>query len=245
MQLYQSWKRLNWITTVCSPPRLMMLYWMPAVGTIEGAAAAFLSDDGRSVLLIAYARTWTKVAINEKAVFAFLSRLSNGTTVVTSGAKHDLDAPPHVSGEAHPGRPMPEVYERHLTRLNNASSSAVTVHDPDQLEQLLREHEKKNFAFNIERGVYVPVSQRELARLQHLAAATPEVPRPKAKQHFQGIEFVCWIALVVSLFMFTRDQPASVAQAVFQLSILLAALAGIAIIWLIRGVTWMQRGANE
>jgi hypothetical protein len=220
-------------------------YCLPAVGTIEGAAAAFFSEDGRSVLLIAYARTWTKVAVDEKAVFAFLSRLSNGTSLVTSGAKGDLDAPPHIVGEAHPGTPMQEVFDRHLARLNDAGSAAVIVHDPDQLEQMLREHEEENFAFNIERGVYVPVSQGELARLQQLAFATPEIPRPKAKQQFQGIELICWIALVVTLFMFTRDQPANAAQAVFRLGILLAALAGIAIVWLIRGVTWMHRKADD
>lgn len=220
-------------------------YWLPTVGTIEGAAAAFFSEDGRNVLLIAYARTWTKVAVDEKASFAFLSRLANGTALVTSGAKGDLDGPPHILGEAHPGRPMQEVFQRHLARLNDADSSAVTVHDPDQLEQMLREHEEENFAFNIERGVYVPVSQGELARLQQLAVATPEVPRPKAKQQFQRIEFICWIALVVSLFMFTRDQPVTTAQAVFRLGILLAALAGIVIIGLIRGVTWMQSKTEQ
>lgn len=215
-------------------------YWLPTVGTIEGAAATFFSEDGRSVLLIVYARTWTQVVVDEKVVFAFMSRLTDGTALVTTGSKGDLDSPPHILGEIHAGKPMPEVQERHLARLNSSSSSVVTVYDANQLEEMLREYEKENFAFNVERGVYVPVSDGELVRLQRLAVATPDVPKPKAKQRYQGIEMFCWIGLAVSLFMFSRNQPANAAQAVFRAGTLLAAVGGIAIIWLIRGVTWLQ-----
>ena len=215
-------------------------YWLPTVGTIEGAAATFFSGDGRTILLIAYARTWTKTAVDEKVAFAFLSWLADGTSIATSGAKGDLDAPPHIRGETHPGRPMPEVFERHLARISESESTVVTVHDADQLEQMLREHEKDNFEFNVKRGVYVPVSHAELARLQKMAFETPDIPPAKAKPRFQGIEMFCWIALGVALFIFARDRPANMAQAVFRVSILLASLAGIAIIWLIRGVSWIQ-----
>ncbi|MBI2478423.1 MAG: hypothetical protein HYV60_07220 [Planctomycetia bacterium] len=220
-------------------------YWLPTVGTIEGAAATFLSEDGRSILLIVYARTWTQVVVDERAVFAFVSHLTNGNAIATSNAKGDLDTPPHVLGESHQGMQMPELFTRHLERVHAAGSSVVPIYDANQLEQVLRKYEAENFSFNVERGVYVPVGEAELARLQRLAVATPEAPKLKAKQKFQGFEMFCWITLAISLFMFAGDRPANAAQSIFRLSILLSAGAGVAIIWLIRAVTWMQRKTDE
>lgn len=225
--------------------RYAFSYWLPTVGTIEGAAATFLREDGRSVLLIVYARTWTPVTVDEKVAFAFVTRLVNGNSIVTSGSKGDLDTPPHLLGEAHPGMPMADLSVRHLERVCEVASSVVPVFDANQLEEVLREYERENFSFNVERGVYVPVSQGELARLQRLAVATPHAPKSKAKQRFQGIEMFCWITLAISLFMFARDQPANGAQAIFRLSILLIAGGGVAIIWLIRIVVWLQSKADD
>lgn len=215
-------------------------YWLPTVGTIEGAAATFLSEDGRSVLLIIYARTWTQVTVDEKTVFAFMSRLADGNALVTSGAKGDLDAPSHILGESYPGDSMNKVFERHLSRLSDAGGSVLGIRDADELEHVLREYENENFEFNVNRGVYVPISDGELARLQRLAITTPDLPKPKPKKQFQGIEMFCWIGLVVSLFLFSGNQPANGAQAIFRVGTLLAGLGGITIIWLIRGVLWMQ-----
>jgi hypothetical protein len=220
-------------------------YWLHTVGTVEGAAATFLSGDGRSFLLIAYVRNWTQAVVNEKASFAFVSQLANGTAIATSGDKGDLDPPPHILGESNPGMAMPELFQRHLTRLSSVASSVVTIHDSDELELLLRGYEQKHFAFNVERGVYVPVSNGEVARLQRLALATPDVPRLAANRQFHWIEMICWIGLAVSLFLFARGEPANAAQAVFRLSILLASGAGIAIVWLIRGVAWTQHKVEE
>jgi hypothetical protein len=225
--------------------RYAFSYWLPTVGTIEGAAATFLSEDGRSILLIIYARTWTQVMVDEKVAYAFVTRLANGNAIVTSGSKGDLDTPPNLLGESHPGMPMPELVARHSERLREVSSSVVPVHDVNQLEEILREYERENFAYNVNRGVYVPVSPSELARLQRLAVATPDAPKAKAKQRFQGIEMFCWITLAISLVMFGRNQPANAAQTIFRVSILLAAGSGIAIIWLLRGISWMQRNPDE
>ncbi|HUG67160.1 MAG TPA: hypothetical protein VMM76_05390 [Pirellulaceae bacterium] len=221
--------------------KYLFSYALPTVGTIEGAAATFLSEDGRSILLIAYARAWSGQTVDEKTAFAFVSRIENGNVIVTAGVKGDLDGPPHILSEAHPGNPMQVVFTRHVGRLSEAGSSIITVRGADQLEHLLREYEKENFAFNVERGVYVPVSNGEVARLKRLELATPDVPPPAANRQFQRIEMICWIGLAVSLFLFTQGEPANAAQAVFRLSILLAFGAGIAIVWLIRGVAWTQR----
>ncbi|MCA9118605.1 MAG: hypothetical protein H6822_03980 [Planctomycetaceae bacterium] len=219
-------------------------YWLPTVGTIEGAAATFLSEDGRSILLIIYARTWTQVTADEKVAFAFVTRLADGKAIVTSGSKADLDSPPHLLGESHPGMPMADLLNRHQQRVREVGTSIMPVYDENQLEEVLREYERENFAFNVERGVYVPVSQRELARLQQLAVAAPVAPKSKAKQRFQGIEMFCWITLGIGVFMFSRDAPVNGAQAIFRVSILVVAGAGIVIIWVIRGVTSLRSEAD-
>lgn len=219
-------------------------YWLQTVGTIEGAAAAFLPADGRSFLLVVYVRTWTNVTIDEKVAFAFVSLLSNGQAIVTARTKGDLDTPPHVIGEAMLGTTMRQVYERHVVRINEAPAQIIITESAEQLEPLLRDYEEQNFAFQIDRGVYSPVSDAEVARLQRLVLATPDSPQPKPKKAFQGLEMICWIALVAGLTLSLGDEPATVAQMMFRLGTLIVPLAGIAIIWLVRAVTRMQN-ANE
>lgn len=220
-------------------------YWLLTVGTIEGAAATFLSGDGRSFLMIVYARTWTQATVDQKLVFTFVTRLADGTTIGTASEKGDLDSPSNILGEAHPGKSMQEVYARHLERLSESESPVFTVHDPDQLEQMIREYEKENCEFHIKRGVYVPVTQSEIARLQRLAVTMPDGPRPKAKPKFLRLERFCVAVLAVTLFIFVLDPYADLAPTPIQLVLLLVALAGIAVVWLIRGVTWMQRKEDE
>jgi hypothetical protein len=211
------------------------------VGTIESAAAAFYSEDGRSVLLIVYARAWTPVTVDEKTEFAFVTQLANSTVVATSGSKGNLDTPANILSELHPGKPMHEVFERHRTRLRESNAPVVGIHSSDQLEHMLRRYEQENFEFCVKRGIYVPISHAERERLQRLAVKTPDTPKVGQKPRLQGVEVCCWIVLAITLFMFTNDQPANRSQAVFRMGIVLIAGAGIASIWLFRFVNWILR----
>ncbi len=219
-------------------------YWLQTVGTIEGAAAAFLPKDGRCFLLIVYVRTWNNVTIDEKTVFAFVSCLTDGNVLATAGAKGDLDTPPHILGEALPGKSMRDVYERHVERLNVTTSQIVAANSAEQLDPLLRNYEEENFAFNVNRGVYAPVSDVEVARLQRLVLVTPDSPKPKPKKALQGVEMICWIALVVGLTLSMGDEPVNAAQAIFRFGALVVPLGGIAIIWLVRAVGRMRTTDN-
>ena len=220
-------------------------YWLQTVGTIEGAAAAFLAKDGRTFLLIVYVKNWTNVNVDEKLVYAFVSRLSNGNAIVTAGSKGDLDAPEHILGEAHPGKPMTEVFDRHLTRIGEANAQVIEAHSAEQLEPMLREYEEENFAFNIERGVYAPVSDGEVARLQRLSLSTSELPKAQPKKQLQGLEMICWIAMVAGLTLSLRDDPVNAGQMLFRLGMLIIPLGGIATIWLVRAVSRMQHQSND
>ncbi len=216
-------------------------YWLETVGTIEGAAAAFLPNDGRCFLLIVYVRTWNNATVDEKAVFAFVSCLTDGNVIATGGSKQDLDSPPHIQGEALLKKSMCEVYERHIERMNDSASQIVLANNADQLEPLLREYEESNFAFNTNRGVYTAVSDAEVARLRRLVLVTSDGPKPKPKKALQGVEMICWIAMVVGLTLSLGDEPANAAQALFRFAALVIPLGGIAIIWFVRAIIRMQQ----
>ena len=131
---------------------------------------------------------------------------------------------------------------------HDGSCLSLTYYQPVSTRLNLREYRRISKSwFELVLGICLKfsVSERELARLQSLAAATPESPRLPARQPLQGIELICWIVLALGLFIFAGGQPANAAQAAFRLSMPLAAGAGIAIIWLIRGVTWLQRKTDE
>ena len=220
-------------------------YSLPTIGTTELVTAIFVSDDNDSFLQIEYARTWTKIAAAEKTMFAFVSRLADGGFIVTHGGKGDLDVPPHILREVHTGKPMRQVFTRHMERLRGAGSRIVRMNDPNELELTVRDHEHAFVTYAIGRGVLTPVSHRDIERLQRAAVVTPQAPRFAVTLRFHGIEIICWITLLLVLTMFSQDQPANAPQSLLRTSVLFVAGLGIAIIWVFRCAMWMQRKADE
>ena len=216
------------------------------IGTTELATAVFLSDDNGSVLQIECARTWTKMAVAEKTVFAFMSRLADGRSLVTHGGKGELDAPPEVLLETYVGKSMREVFLRHRERLDNAGSGIVKPNTHMEAEQMVREHEHAYFAHAVDRGVLTPVSQVTIERLRRAAVASPQPP-PFAVTtlRLQGFEIFCWITLALAVTMLSDNQAANASQSLFRTSILLVAGFGIAAIWAFRFVMWMRGKADE
>jgi hypothetical protein len=131
--------------------------------------------------------------------------------------------------------PLDELLARHQARLDQVKSALTPIRTLTELEQTIRHHEQEQFAFQIDRGVYQPISTRRIEQLQRLASSVaPPSSQPKQPAGLRWVEFICWIVLGVGLLTFTQRPVGNQQQAIFRLIVLVAALGGITITWLLR-----------
>ena len=212
-------------------------YSFATVGTTETCAVALQSADGCVLMSIVYFRHWTALAVEERVRTAFASLPVDGRILVTAGHKPDLQRPPNYEVEYYPDKPLDEVLARHRARLEELKSALTPIQNLTDFEQALAEHEQEEFDFLVARGIYREVTPRQLERLRRMATSvTP--PANGAKRHpvLSWISVGFWIVLLISLF--TLPDPAvNPARSMTRLFILIAALAGIGITWLLRSVS--------
>ena len=217
-------------------------YSLPTVGTAECAAVALSNTDGRVVMTIVYGRTWTNVLLDEKITYAFLTHLADGRRLITSSSKQELDVPPQFVGEVLPGRPMREVFARHLQRVEEALPLPLALHDAGELEHTLRDYERENFSFQVERGVYVPLNPLTVERLQRNETSLQSPEQQRMIASHQGLEFLCWMLLAAGVLLFLSGTVLTPGQALLRGSLAIIGMLGIAAIWVLRLIE--SRNAN-
>jgi hypothetical protein len=183
-------------------------FTIPTVGALEGYSQALRSGDGRIVMGIDYVRISLNAAVNEKATFCFLSRLGNGRYLVTCGSKREEDEPPNQDREYHRGRPMATVLQRHRERLAEQATPVESVGDDEQLRRLMFQYEREMMDYQIDRRIFVPISETEIQYLETLPRVASPAPaqdagkRPKPLRRW--LEWTCWLSLLFGIYLFAR-----------------------------------------
>jgi hypothetical protein len=205
-------------------------FTVPTVGALEGYSRSLRSKDGQIVMGIDYVRISMNNVANEKATFYFLSQLRDGSYLITSGSKREENAPANQDREHHPGRPMAEVLQRHRERLAEHAMTVQTIDDDEQLERLMFRYEREIMDYQIERGAFVALPENEVQRLGSVprisTSATPQETGTKPKPLLQGVEWICWLALLFGIYLFARGD-ANHAQFVFRLALVSIGLLGV------------------
>src|SRR5262245_26832450 len=117
-------------------------------------------------------------ALTEQIRFSFCTKLADGCRIETSGGKRGLDVSDARLREDWPGRTVAEVFRRHNERLSEIPSrEIVPITNDDELEDFATNSERTEMEFNIARGVYVELSDRELDQYR-LAKITEILSRP-------------------------------------------------------------------
>ena len=214
-------------------------YWLPSVGTVEGIAVAMYSDDGRICMTIIYVRTWTRLVDNEKVVSACVSWLADGQVLITCASRQELESPPNHFVEEHPDRPLSEVLARHRERLDETLQPATVIHSVDDLEQTLRNYEQDHFTFQIERGVYVPVTAAEAERLARAAERLkPQASHPRLSANF-GREVLFILMLIALLLILVRGPAANQVELTLRWVVGVGVIVGLTMVWLMRLRRWL------
>jgi hypothetical protein len=113
---------------------------------------------------------WSRARISRPdtegvTVCGITSRLQDGTFLSTTNRPSRFDWPPEFRIMRWPGAAPAELSRRHKEALERSAAWAIPVRDEQAAKEVLCEAKRRNFEWNVSRGVYVPLTGAEEARL--------------------------------------------------------------------------------
>jgi hypothetical protein len=159
-------QRLEPVLAKCMELNMPFQFYATVDATIGSQAKAYMAT-----VLHADGSTWasaTTVVVRNRtrpAMFNCFSLLHDGRYVVTSDHAWKLAPHPGDLVERLVGAPPEAVEARHSERLAEPGRRAVHVR-PEELERTILTREQRHVDYQIERGVYVPMTEDEFERIR-------------------------------------------------------------------------------
>jgi hypothetical protein len=145
--------------------RLAFYHATPAVGNLEGYAAVLLPPEHNFFIVVVWARSQISRWGNETSGCGVTSQLQNGSFFTTTNLPRKFNKPPASRVLRLRGATPTELAERHQEAVAESGLSAILIHSEEQLKSILEEIKRRNFEWHLGRGVYLPLTGEELARL--------------------------------------------------------------------------------
>jgi hypothetical protein len=139
-------------------------YTVPTVGSNLGLGAALVSGDGLSVAMAVLAET--RAGTYRDVVLGLVSRLRSGRFLTTGPGKSLFDAAPEVDALRLRGRSYAQLVDAHDSIVSSRKSELVACGDA---RELILELQRLQVHANVARGVYVPASPQDVARVKQVA----------------------------------------------------------------------------
>lgn len=136
-------------------------YTLRSLGDTAGYVLEIANPDGTISGSIIYARSGD----TETVFLAYASELSDGTTVSTSSGRKYIDQHPSQKEKHFVGASPSTLLQRHKEHLEENGFAYPLRRDDEELRESALKRERLGFEYNIERGVYVPLTALELAKL--------------------------------------------------------------------------------
>jgi hypothetical protein len=177
---------------------------MHTLGRVESFVMLLLRDDGQCAVTLTYERLIVRTRERVTATVNVASRLRDDRRAVTTANPRALGFLPEIIMQMVPGRTLEHLMTRHFDWI--AASGWTTVRIPeDTLEDTVLERERAVFDRHIERGLYVPISERAYAALAQ--STPPELPPPsRARNVLNTIQSsLWWIILLLGGFLIYGD----------------------------------------
>jgi hypothetical protein len=142
---------------------LAFYHAVSGVGPMRGFAAVLLPPERDAVISV----TWTSPQASRggKAGRAIVSELRGGTFLATGGGGPRFDPPPGFEVFRYPDASPAELMRRHRLHLEQNAATALPVEDAEQAERAVLAMKRRNWDWNVGRGVWVPLSEEELVSL--------------------------------------------------------------------------------
>jgi hypothetical protein len=159
----------------CQAAGMRHIYYTraPHIGGAQRYAAAYLSVDGTFYTGIVWNHFVFKGQTRASTVFACHTPLTGGRRLHTSAVPRkyldtDVISPDHEMLRLPPDIPPEEVIARHIERVHQASG-VVRLRE-DNLIRFVLDDVQQLFDWMVEKGLYVPLTEQEVARLTSEAA---------------------------------------------------------------------------
>ncbi len=159
-----------------------------------------LRNDGLCTVSLTYSRAIVRAIERTNVRVDVASRLQDGRRAATTDAGGSLNSLPDTIVQSAPGLSLEEQVSRHFEWLAASGLTAVRIPE-ERLEQTLLSREQALFDQYIERGIYLPITEHEYAKL---ARSTPSAlpPPSRARRVVSTVEHTLWgLVLIVGLYV--------------------------------------------
>ena len=147
--------------------RRLFEYRMPRIRDdgSTGVSAFHLNDDGSIAAVVVAAESRTPLKVVRRVLVAFTTRCTDGRSVATTDQERKFDPPPESDVEYSPGRSPAALLARHRDRIAALGPGQIAPLRPEEAQAFALANERRWLEFQRDRGVMVPLTDEERARL--------------------------------------------------------------------------------
>jgi hypothetical protein len=150
--------------------RMGLVYSIPMLGKTENYVAVLLSADKKTFADVTYVRMASAAGkTKDTKANACWSKFPDGSFFGTTTHRAELARPPAFRVVEKPGSTIDEINDFHRRRLQQSDAIPLAIDDPE-MEAVALEVERIEVQHQIDRGVMVPMTPKEIAALDPSAA---------------------------------------------------------------------------
>ena len=207
----------------------------PLLGLGEVSTAVFHAPGSQALLCVDFVRLETHHIAKQRA--AFSTMLVDGTHLMTSQARPEMEHPATTRAEFHPRLDLPALLERHAERVRQQSLAVEPLLNRDDCEALARWLDRTHIDYLRERGVLEPISAADFQRL----SATMSIPvQPRLPTWLTWLDFLTWTLGLLIAWLSLFGEPLMPGTFLTRFVISLTALAAIVAVTTIKQVVRRQ-----
>jgi hypothetical protein len=167
---------------------------VPVLGRAENFNMVLVRDDGEFTVTLTFERY---IVQNRERIYVttnIASRLNDDRRAVTTDSRRVVALLQEIVTQAVTGRSLPEMVAAHRDWL--AANALTVIPVPEEsLERTILARLQATFDRNVERGLYVPISERDYEILSQQSSRGLRPPS-RAWQALSKIELSLWLVLV-------------------------------------------------
>lgn len=150
--------------------------WMhqpPLHAIVSMVAGTYTHNSGEVVGRLMHTKAVSGTITIEQLAIVLLTPLKDGRAIVTTNMRPSFQTVPNVIVKRRVGASPAVLYELHLKRLKALPSEVEIrkIETVEECEKLADEYEQEGFEFNLRRGLYVMLTEEDMAQKENEQAA--------------------------------------------------------------------------
>jgi hypothetical protein len=138
---------------------------LDTIGPVAGYSVAMLDRSGAMYVGGAWVRLAFRTPPREELAFSVVSKLADGQFIMTASSRKRLDKPSGFQVLNLPGQGFCEIVKKHQEQLSEIRGESIVRLDDVSLRETIREATSRFQEFNVQRGLWSPLSEKEVAAI--------------------------------------------------------------------------------